>query len=71
MPWQLFGRRPHQRAHEIAVEYVTAVPRALWGFGRRGWLAVRFVPTAEEFDRAAGMLLKRGYGLWSSGATCR
>jgi hypothetical protein len=27
----------HQR-HEIAVEYVTAVPRALWGFGRRGWL---------------------------------
>ena len=22
--------------HEIAVEHVTAVPRALWGFGRRG-----------------------------------
>jgi hypothetical protein len=24
--------------HEIAVEHVTAVPRTLWGFGRRGWL---------------------------------
>jgi hypothetical protein len=24
--------------HEIAVEHVTAVLRALWGFGRRGWL---------------------------------
>src|ERR1700722_4946446 len=24
--------------HEIAVEHVTAVPRALWGFGRRGYL---------------------------------
>ena len=24
--------------HEIAVEHVTAVPRALWGFGRGGWL---------------------------------
>jgi hypothetical protein len=24
--------------HEIAVEHVTAVLRALWEFGRRGWL---------------------------------
>jgi class 3 adenylate cyclase len=41
----LFERRPHQCAtrsstprHEIAVEHVTAVPRALWGFGRGRWL---------------------------------
>src|SRR5580704_3643277 len=25
--------------HEIAVEHVTAVPRALWGFGRGGWFS--------------------------------
>jgi hypothetical protein len=48
---QVFGRRHEggypradaagdQKAprHEIAMEHVTAVPGALWGFGRRGWL---------------------------------
>ena len=48
---QVFGRRHDESyvgadaagdrkapRHEIAVEHVTAVPRGLWGFGRRGWL---------------------------------
>jgi hypothetical protein len=48
---QVFGRRHDEaidalmrpatekrQGHEIAMERVVAVPRALWGFGRGGWL---------------------------------
>ena len=28
------------------------------------------LPTANEFDRAAGMLLKRGYRSWSADVAC-